>query len=104
MGTVSDRITARGGQGKGTKMKIKGFVKEGQSHCWDCGKPFVVSGLWTTHCPDKEHNRGSWFQLAPDRDFCVPVELDATIVRRQVEDRIRKEPKALLECLEVLDF
>ena len=61
---------------------MKGFAKDGQTHCGCCGRAFMPdqdewdsAGVVATSCPNKECNRGSWWHREPDRDYCVPVDL-----------------------------
>mgnify|MGYP007016065973 CR=1 FL=1 len=59
---------------------MKGFAKDGQTHCCDCGRAFMPdqdewdsAGVVATSCPTEGCNRGSWWHREPDRDYCVPV-------------------------------
>jgi len=63
-------------------MKLIMWAKEGQTHCYDCGKKFVPAYIPTdkrpvapTVCPTEGCNRGSWIQLNYDKEYCVPFEV-----------------------------
>jgi hypothetical protein len=87
-------------------MKIRGFAEPGQIRCYECGEQFVVDRVGAhcavTVCPNG-HNRGSWIEFERVGTYSIPVEMDVSALRRKFEDRIRKDPVALIKALQAVD-
>lgn len=86
-------------------MKIRGFAEPGQIRCYECGEMFEVNNIGShaasTICPNG-HNRGAWIEFKKCSTYTVPVEMDASRLRRRLEDQIRKDPKAFLNAIRAI--
>ena len=78
----------------------------GHTACPKCGEKFNlcdmdVGSLNTcmTLSASCKHNYGEWVRLLPDTEYSNKIKIDSSKIRRQLEDRLRKDEVLLKRLL-----